>query len=229
MLLLRYLVIATFVLVTGCASNPQMPISFLSSDLGDDDKIVILSTEVESPVMDYPGASCLLCLAAAATANASLSKHTKTLPITELTNLSQVAAQVLSDKKIAHEVVETPIILKKIPKHRSKAENSAKFNFGGYKQSHGATHVAVIQINRAGMIRSYSAYAPTDVPKAHVSGVAYIVDLATNTYVSYSNISSYIYAEQVWKESPDYPSLTNAYFQAVDSTADKVKATFTLN
>ena len=66
-------------LMTGCATT-QQPISMEDNFLITGEKVVgIALTQIPEPDVYLPGANCLLCLATAETANASLSRHTKTL------------------------------------------------------------------------------------------------------------------------------------------------------
>lgn len=93
-------------------------------------------------------------------------------------------------------------------------------NFRPLAEKLGADKLLVVNIHSQGVLRPYSSYIPVDVPKAHVSGTAYMVDLKTNTYIWYTTVSTAKPAEGAWNEPPSFPGLTNAYYQVLAETSD---------
>ena len=63
-------------------------------------------------------------------------------------------------------------------------------------------------------------------PKAEIVGSVYLVNTTNNAYEWFSPISITIGADGEWDESPDFPGLTNAYYQAIETTRDKILKPF---
>lgn len=216
------------ILCAGCASTPQQPIQLAPSKLTAGDKVGIVMTAVPDSRMTYPGASCLLCLAAAAAANSSVSAHSKTFGTDDLKSLKSIVKHRLQSQGVEVVVIDTPVNLKKLPKLKnSKDLNRSRYSFEKYKKSHGITHLAFIDINFAGLSRAYSAYIPTSAPQAAISGVTYMVDLETHTYLLYHPISQYLFANGEWKQKGSYENLSNAYYQAVENVRDGMATKYT--
>lgn len=222
--ILKAFCVTLLLVLTGCASQPQYPISLANTSLSESSKVAVVMTEVPAAKMTYPGASCLLCLAAAATANSALSTHTKTLSTDDISSINLVIKDALSTQNVSAQIVDTPIVFKDLKKlKKSKEGNTPKYDLSAYKASHDATHVAVVAINFVGVERNYASYIPKGVPQILISGETYMVDLSTNTYSLYQPIKIYRAADGQWKEPSEYPNLTNAYYQAVEDARDNIK------
>lgn len=69
---------ATAVFLAGCATR-QMPVLLAENALGGSaGRVGVVMTPLPKVDTYFPGASCLLCLAAASIANSSLTTHTQT-------------------------------------------------------------------------------------------------------------------------------------------------------
>ena len=77
-----------------------------------------------------------------------------------------------------------------------------------------------------GISRDYSAYIPTSDPKGKIVGQGFMVNLSTNAYEWYQDLSTAKSSDGAWDEPPSYPGLTNAYFQAIELTKDDVLKAF---
>ena len=53
---------------------------------------------------------------------------------------------------------------------------------------------------------------------AYAEGVAYLVDVRTNALDWYYTYSQKLPADGAWDEPPQFPGLTNAYFQVLEAT-----------
>jgi len=211
--------ILLFSLLGGCVTNPQGSVQTGEEFWKQNSQIKVGVVMTSLPTLDVflPGASCLLCLIAAETANSSLSKHVNTLSIQDLGELKAALAKNIETKGASTVIIDDAIDLKKLSKFKSKLENSAVKDYSSYSNQDGITHLAVIHLRSAGMNRTYANYIPTSDPKAVFSGSIYMVDLATNTYQSYESFSISKAARSNWKESPNFPALTNAFYQAIES------------
>src|SRR5215472_7523152 len=72
-------------LLSGCASTPQGPVpasaEFIAAHSG---RIGVVMSPLPKVDTSFPGAYCLLCLAAASMANSALTSHTHTLTAEEV-------------------------------------------------------------------------------------------------------------------------------------------------
>lgn len=55
-----------------------------------------------------------------------------------------------------------------------------------------------------------------------MKGAVFLVDTDTNAYHWYLPIDLNLSAEGEWKEPPEYPGLTNAYYQVLEKLSDIV-------
>jgi hypothetical protein len=212
-------------LVTGCVTPPQQPVQMnraaLASGAG---KIGVVMTAMPKVNTSFPGASCLLCVAAAEGANSALTKHAQTLPNEGLGKLQDSIAQVLVKTGVDAQAISEPLQLQKLPEFKHpKGENAPAKDFQSLRAKYNVDRLLVIDLTAIGFVRTYSAYFPTSDPKAYVAGSAYIVDLTNNHYDLYQRIDIQKSADGAWDEPPQYPGLTNAYFQIVEMIKDRVK------
>ena len=215
---------------TGCASTKyQVPVEY-TSVLSSQNSISISVNAPERPRMTTPGASCLLCLAAAAAANSGLTSHTKTLNSDELTSLGSELDKIFTSNDYKTTLLTEPINIKKLKKIKDAvADTDPVRDYRPLKQTLNSTHLLVVNIGYAGFIRDYSSYIPTSPPYSLVSGNAYLVNLETNQYEWYLPIYEKNSVGNAWKEGPSYPGLTNGYFQGVAATRDKILSPFQAN
>lgn len=204
------------VFLSGCAGTPQMPVTPDSVFWQQPSKrIGVVVSEVPSPNVYLPGASCLLCLAAAEVANSSLSKHTDSLSNDDAKTLKADLQKLLEANDVQVIEVTEPVLVNKLPKFKSEVPNTAKRDFTAYKNRYNISHLLVLDINAVGMQRPYSSYIPTSDPKGYFSALGYLVDLNDNTYEWYKPVNVTKAASEEWNEGPDFPALTNAYYQAI--------------
>lgn len=215
------LVSATF-LLTACASAPQLPLPVApqafaapSNNYG-----VFLN---KLPVVDtnFPGASCLLCIAAASVANSSLTAHTKTLPAEDLAVLNKQVADVLKKKGVKVTMIDD-LDVSKLPDVSKEVPNFARKDFTSLKAKYKIDKLLVINIGLIGIERNYSAYIPNGEPKAKIAGNTYIVNLNDNSLEWSMPINAVKASDGKWDEPPKFPGLTNAYYQVVEMAKDSV-------
>lgn len=217
-------VVLFFFLVVGCAGTPQQPIEFSKANFSQDAVVAVVMTETPQPTMGYPGAGCLLCLGVAAAANGDLSGHVKTLPNDDLKSLGQELADSLSAKGLKVTSDQEFLVLKNLKKVKGGSPESAKKDFMPLKEKYKASHLIVIDIESVGVARNYANYIPTSDPYVGITGAAYMVNLATNTYEWYLPIFENKHADGEWKEPPSFPGLTNTYFATVERIRESILA-----
>lgn len=215
--------LAIIILATGCAGKIQYPVALNYSAISENAKVGVVMAPVPGSTMNYPGASCLLCLGVAAAANSGLSSHAKTLDSTDLASLQNDVVASLREQGFDVKLIEQYEEESKLPKISSKELNTAKRNHSIYRTKHDVDYLVVIGFSYAGITRSYSSYVPTSDPAASISGLVRMIDLNTHLYTLYRPVNAYKTAEGEWKEPPAYPGMTNAYYQALEDAKDQVK------
>ena len=213
---------ASLLVFTGCATAPQQPIAFSHDSYanGKPVKIGVVMTALPKIDTQFPGAGCLLCYVAAATANSTLTSYTHTLTLEDLPNLRAQAVDVLMKKGINAVAIDNNIDITKLPKSHTDGPNLTKKDFSSLKAKYNVDKLLVIDITSLGFVRTYASYIPTSDPKAELSGTGYIVDLSTNTLEWYDPVSVVKSADGNWKEPPKFPGLTNAYYQTIELGKD---------
>jgi len=205
-----------------CTTVPQSPVNFSQINVGNEASITVVMSDIPDPGMAYPGAGCLLCLGVAAAANSDLSKYSKTLPTDDFLSFGEDAHNVLLERGIDVELSENIFVNKDLSKSTSKEMNIAAKNHSILKDTFDTTHLLVIRLDSIGMSRNYANYIATSKPYVNITGSAYLVNLETNIYDWYLPIEQQEYSDGEWNEKPDYPSLTNAYFGAIERVREAI-------
>ncbi|WP_185234847.1 hypothetical protein [Teredinibacter franksiae] len=222
----KILLFLTIGLMYGCASNPQLPVALDDNYLQPKMKVGVVMDEIPAANVYLPGASCLLCLAAAEAANSNLSSHVESWTPKEFTLVESELVTRLEENGVDVVAIDDQINFRKLPKFQSDVPNSAKKDLRGFKNQYGIDQLLVIDIDMIGIERPYSSYIPAGDPKAILKGVAYLVDLTDNTYKWYKPISLYKAADGEWKEPPNYPGLTNAFYHVIEVGREAVLSEF---
>lgn len=225
---MKQLIVVLFAMaLTACGSTPQSQVA-LDSNFYQSNQGVVGVYFDKLPEVDtwLPGADCLLCYAAAAAMNARLSSHFQSLDAVELEQLKDELLNELREKGMEVKSIQAPIKFSDLKSFKTKELNFAKKDHRPLKEKLGVDHLIVIDFNVVGAVRYYSGYVPNGPPTGKVSGLVYMVDLATNQYQQYNGISVSIAAQGEWDEPPTFPGLTNAYYQAIEQSKDRVKEMF---
>ncbi|QBE67183.1 hypothetical protein EWM63_09430 [Pseudoduganella lutea] len=175
------------------------------------------------PAVDtqFPGAGCLLCMAAASVANSSLTSYTKTLQTEDLGKVHLEVAEALRKKGASVKMIDN-IDFSKLPDNNNTKPNFARKDFTGLKAQYNVDKLMVISVTMVGIERSYASYVPTSDPKARVAGVSYIVNLNDNSLEWYLPLDVSKASDGKWDEPPKFPGLTNAYFQSLELAKDRI-------
>lgn len=227
---LRFLATAVVVLSTllaGCATKPQLPIG-VSSDLlaSKSSKIAVVMTPLPKVDTEFPGAGCLLCLAAAALTNQTLTAHVQTLTTEELPQLPAEVVKVLRARGLDATVISAPLDLKQLPDGTTKEPNFAHKDFSSLKAKYNVDKLLVVEIRTVGVWRNYANYIPAGEPRAVLKGSGYIVNLNNNALEWFAPLDIAKPSDGPWDEPPKFPGLTNAYFQAIDSGREAIIKAF---
>jgi hypothetical protein len=221
---------AVALLLGGCATAPQMPVSLAGDYFAGPAKtgrVGVAMAELPKPDTEFPGAGCLLCIAVASGAHSALTTQVRTLTTDELKPLKADLVALLKKRGLDAVVIDEPIKVKDLPDFKAaEPANFSRKDFSALKTRHQIDRLMVVDIGSLGVWRSYSAYVPTDVPRAVVNGSAYLLDLATHRYEWLHPIAVKRAAEGAWDEPPKFPGLSNAYYQALETAMDEIKKPF---
>lgn len=220
--------IAVAVLSVGCATPRQ---SFVGLDKKGSlsnkaSKVGVAMTPLPKIDTRFPGADCLLCIATASLLNSSLTSHTQKLPPEGLPEMKDTLAKLIRKQGAEAVVISDEITINELPDYGVKGNNIALKDFTGLKQKYAIDKILVLDVRRLGMYRNFSAYIPTSDPRAEFEANGYLVNLSNNTYEWYQTVSQSKGAQGNWDESPDFPGLTNAYFQTLETGKDRLISEF---
>lgn len=221
------LLITAFLLLSGCAAPRQETIS-LSSDFfkTGTGKIGIAMPDAPKPDTFFPGADCLLCIAAASVNHRSLTNAVQAWPTDEFQSLKQEMLTLLKAQGQRAVLIEEPLKLQDVPDRKNATPGQARKDFSSLQQRAGIDRLLVIQLLQAGVQRNHSAYFPTGPAMATLRAEAYLVDLSTHQLAWYETVNLSRNAEGNWDEAPKFPGLTNAYFHILELSKDQIKKPF---
>ena len=224
---------ATFALLSaallgGCATPIQralnLPADYLATTKAKQGRMGVVMAELPKPDTAFPGADCLLCIGVANGVHSVLNKEVQAFSTAELKTLPSDLAGLLKKQGLEVVLIDEPLKMDTLPDIAAvEGQNKSRKNFSSFKAKHNIDKLLVVQFTALGVWRSYSAYIPTDVPRATAKGLAYIVDLNTQALDWYLPLPFSQAAAGNWNEPPKYPGLTNAYFQVLETTMDAIK------
>jgi hypothetical protein len=226
---LRWAVVAALVLglLGGCAAPPIKPIDVSDSIFSAKTEKVGVAIGVMPKVdTQFPGAGCLLCLAAASLNHTKLTAHVQKLTTEDLAKIKDELILLLLAKGVTAVAIEAPIDLDKLGESNRKGDNAARRDFTSLKGKLGVDKLLVVEVNALGVWRNYSAYVPVGDPKAVLMGSGYLVNLTSNMLEWYKPVSVMKSADQQWDEPPSFPGLTNAYYQVLEMGKDELTRPF---
>lgn len=214
-------------LLGGCVTAPQTPIE-LSQDVlsAKSGKVGVAMTVLPKVDTQFPGADCLLCYAAASAVNSSLTTYAQTLPYEDFPKLKNDMVDVLRKKGVDAIVIFEPVNTEKLADNGTAGPNIAKKDYTYFKTKYMVDKLLLINITSVGFTRTYSSYIPTSDPKAMLNGTGYLVNLKNNTYEWFMPVNISKSADKNWDEPPQFPGLTNAYYQVLELSKDSYMKPF---
>lgn len=214
-------------LLAACAAPKQAAVPMSAAVLSAKPaRIGVVMSTMPKADTHFPGASCLLCKAAVAVTNTALTAHVQTLPTDDLLSIKEEVAELL--RKKGHEVIVIAALIDidALPDRANKLPTGASKDFSALAQQYQLDKLLVIHIAKVGVNRSYNSYIPTSDPQGLVSGAGYLVNLNDHGYDWYRTVRQLKSAAGNWDEGPDYPGLSNAYFQAIEGARDALLKPF---
>ena len=220
--------VVSAVLIGGCATPQQQAIMLGPDALGaNSGRVGVVMTTLPKVDTRFPGADCLLCMAAANTANSTLTSYVQTLSHEDLPKLKDEIAESIRKKGVNATVISDELKVDALPDFAAKGVNIAVKDHSALKAKYNVDRLLVVEIVSVGVMRPYSAYVPQGAPRSALEGRGYLVNLSNNTYEWYYRVNVYRAAEGAWDEPPKFPGLTNAYFQVLELAKDDFLKPFT--
>lgn len=224
--LLLTVVLGALVLA-GCATPPPPATPLAKAKLTENQpRIGVVMAPLPKVDTHLPGAGCLLCMAAAALANQSLTAQVQQLPQDGLLQVKEDIAKAINKKGGQAVVIATEVKVDELPKFSGAGGLIAERDFRSFREKHKLDKLVVVEITTLGAERPYSAYVPTGAPKGVFRAVGYMVNLQTNAYEWYQPVEFLKAADGSWDEPPTFPGVTNAYFQALELGKDAIVENF---
>jgi hypothetical protein len=157
-------------------------------------------------------------------AHTQMNKEVQSFSADELKPLPAELVALLQKQGFNAVLITDPLKVKDLPDlGAANPTNKSRKSFAALKTKHSIDRLLVVDFTALGVWRSYSAYVPTDVPKAVANGGAFIIDLNTHTFEWFLPFSISRAADGVWDEPPKFPGLANAYYQVLETAKDRIK------
>jgi hypothetical protein len=217
--------------LAGCAGRREalQPVAWSPDGMrADRSRIGVVMRSLPERETSFPGARCLMCRPLAAASNAALTAHVATLGGTEeLAELRSEVVALLRKRGLDVVDITEPLTGEGAP---PQARDEAAVALAeltpdivALRDRHALSRLMVLEFDTLGVHRPYIHYAPASAPYAVVEGRAYVLDLATRKLHWNHRMHATLMAEGEWEEAPDFPGLSNAYFQVIEKVKDRVK------
>lgn len=215
--------------LVGCASMTSKPVALDQSYYESEEQVSVYVEPLPEASMSYPGASCLLCLGAAAAANDELASRVSEFSTDELETIGSDVISFFEDKDFTVQEMgeDFKIDRKALPRFRkrSQAENGAVYTRRDYRslrEDVETDELLLLRFKKVGVERTYNGYIPTGQPQAVVQGQISLVDLETNELILNQPLQINAKVDGEWDEPPNFPGITTAYYEALEKVRDKV-------
>jgi hypothetical protein len=218
---------AILLMLGACAGRrePVQPVAWNEQAVrGDASRVGVAIRELPDREANYPGARCLACRPLASANNRALTLHAATLDgRAELEELRTETVALLKKRGIdAVEIAEALAADDEVVSAQGEV-TSLPAQVDALRQRHRLGRLLVFEFESLGFARPYMHYVPASLPYAVVEGRAYMIELGSRRVSWMHRMRALPTADGEWDEPPDYPGLTNAYFQAIESVKDRVK------
>ena len=217
--------VATFtLLLAACGSTPQPTVALQANNVSADKKVVFayVGPEDAKGTTHIYGASCLLCYGVAAGLTSSLDTHLEsTVDAAEMEAIRDVVISEYRQHNNDISVVTLDMPVSKLKKFKGEL-GFAPVDFRVFAEKLNADVLVLLELAEHGAFRSFSGYVPNGDPQGYVHGLLSTIDLKTNGYIQYLVIDEKVQPEGEWDEPTAFPSVTNAYYQAVENVKQKL-------
>lgn len=219
-------ILVSSVFITGCGSITQKPVSFDTNSLPTGANIIgVLQTKTPDLSVEFPGASCLLCIGIANATHGVFKDHVKTLNTSDLEPLQSDLISKLNSKGYKVKVLSSNFELSKLEKNSSTKEGYSKYNFANLAKE-GVNAVLVLEVKEIGFKRAYQNYIATEPMKAQIVANGFLVNIADSKLLWHKEYMLSRGVRGEWNVQPKFPELTNAYYSLIEEYKDSVLSEF---
>ena len=218
--------LVVLVALTGCVTTE--PVVSLAGNYyeesSQEETTVVLIGEIPAAQLLFPGADCLLCIAAAKTMHTSLNDHVKSLDLNDFQGIGPKVLSGLSQQGIKASRYSDPSILKDLEKYPgySSKENFAKLDYRPLQEQLKGDYLLLIEILGGGIKRNFASYIPTAEPVGFFNARVALVNLTSNEYALNRVFNQEVSSDGEWKDSPSYPALTTSLYQAITDAENAI-------
>lgn len=210
--------------LTGCAHvQPPVALDHQFWD-GKEQTIGVAITVIPQPVLALTGTQGLLDLAVNTSVNSSLRGNVEKWQVKDLNTLPDAIVAKLKAKGYKAKRINEPVDLNTY-KEVSFREGYTIRDLSSIKTTYGVDRLLLINVQGTGATRSYYSVVPTSVPMAQIIGQGMIVDLNDSKLMWFKAFTVVQAAQGEWDE-PNYPNLTNAFYQAMDTSRQQMLGAF---
>jgi hypothetical protein len=156
--------------------------------------------------------------------NSKLSDNVEHWQTRDLNTLPDVIVAKLQAKGYKAKRIDEPLDLQKF-KETSFREGYTVRDLTPIKTAHGVDRLLLVNVFATGATRSYYSVVPTSAPMAQVTGQGMVVDLADNKLLWFQPFAAVQAAQGEWDE-PNYANLSNAFYQAMDTSRQQMITPF---
>ncbi|PTU74843.1 hypothetical protein [Pseudomonas mangrovi] len=223
---LHLVLLALAAVLGGCASKAQQPLELDNALWNERDEVIgIAYVEPPRPFVSMVGNQGLLDLAFNNSMAAGLKRKVDTWDVASFRDVPKQIAEELNSRGYNARVIEQPVLPAQLPRHKAGLGYAGQ-DYRALKQQHQIDKLVLVSLSQVGTVRSYYSMIPTSDPVAQIGGLAQVIDLDDNRLLHYQPIAASRAAEGEWDEGPDFPNLTNAFYQLLDSTEQQMISPF---
>jgi len=214
----------SFSWLTGCATV-QPPVTMAPEVWQESNETIgIAVTELPKPDTVLAGNQGLLDLAFNASMASSLTNKVRTWDVNTLNDTPNQVQKILE-----HQGYKTKLLgkldISKLKELPSK-EGYAGLDYSTLKAKEGINKLILFLPTAAGTYRTYYSVMPTSDPIAQVGINSFVIDLDDNRLLHYQTVVMQRSAAGDWDEGPEFPNLTNAFYQALDMSQQALLVPF---
>jgi len=222
---LRFLTMLAVVLLAGCATN-QPPVAMDQNFWNEkNDTIGVAMNETPTPSVRMVGQQGFLDVAFNNAMAEELKAKVATWDASSMDGLKETVASDLEQQGFSVVTIQKPFNYNDYEKNRGAEEGYLEIDVTPLKQRYDIDKLIILS-SSAGTSRSYYGMIPTSDPVALSSVSTVVVDLDDNRLVYFEPTQVTKPASGDWDEAPDYPNLTNAFYQALDESQQITLAPF---
>lgn len=223
---LMSLPLLALLLMTGCASvQPPVPMdsAFWSEN---QESIGVMVAELPVPTVVLSGNQGLLDYAINSGMATGLRNKVETWDASALNELSPLVVEQLSSRGYKVKLIQASIDTGEMIQLKGGKLGFSPVDLRPLKEQYKVDKLVLFIVTATGTVRTYYSVVPTSDPIVQVGVNSYVVDLDDNRLLFYQGHLTTRATEGHWDEGPEYPTLTNTFYQALDAAQQTVLVPF---